>query len=148
MQHPNRAAGPKETTVTTITAFFIPADPNTPMRGQEVRRFDEDGLCLPDLYAVIGCSLVEAVHVDGFVAHGGMSLWCDEEALCKGDPELNLRASCLAGRRIYGNALLISEDVYGYSRSWDAEQGNPLPFVPCELERLSRQVAQSMIDWV
>ena len=67
-----------------------------------------------------------------------VGLWFDEEALLKGEPELNIRATILAGQPIYGPVLVVSENADGYSRSWSPD--NPLPFIPCELDGLAKRM--------
>jgi hypothetical protein len=34
-------------------------------------------------------------------------LWCDEEALCKADPQINYKASLLAGQPIVGSVIVF-----------------------------------------
>jgi hypothetical protein len=44
-------------------------------------------------------------------------MWCDEEGMLKGSP-LNIRASVIAGRHIFGNVILTSglgEEVQAFS---------------------------------
>jgi hypothetical protein len=62
---------------------------------------------LSSMYAPIGCSIVEPVALN---ENYNACLWVDEEALSKSAP-LNIRASCLAGRPIYGNAIMAGEDA-------------------------------------
>jgi hypothetical protein len=62
---------------------------------------------LSSMYAPIGCGIVEPVALNETY---NACLWVDEEALCKSAP-LNIRASCLAGRPIYGNAIMAGEDA-------------------------------------
>lgn len=119
----------------TIITYKIPTDLDVPCCPVPVGHKGEDGLHLPDMYAALNCDLVEVVQAHAFPQ---VALWCDEEALCKGDPELNMRASVLAGRPIYGPVLVVSETRDGYSRSWTPD--NPLPFRPCSLDALARQV--------
>lgn len=121
----------------TIITFKIPADLDTPCCPVPVGHKDEDSLHLPDMYAALNCDLVEVVQAAFFPQ---IALWCDEEALCKGEPELNLRASILAGRSIYGPVLVVSETPDGYSRSWTLD--NPLPFKPCGLQELAREISR------
>jgi hypothetical protein len=103
------------------TALLIPADLSTPMSPVTVRGTGDD-LNLQDLYAAIGCTLVDAVRPDHshFSRKGGM-IWVDDEGLLKADPQPNLRASILAGRPLYGNA------VYTINAA-------TVPFIPCSLD--------------
>ena len=61
------------------------------------------------MYPIIGCDIVERVALN---AHYKACLWVDEEAVCKSAP-LNIRASCLLGRPIFGNAIMAGEDAEG-----------------------------------
>ena len=38
----------------------------------------------------------------------GSQLWCDDEALCKGEPVRNSTASFMTGQDIYGDAILFN----------------------------------------
>ena len=83
----------------TVYAASIPADHTSPITTVELPEgFDS-------LYTVIGCDLVEAVRVDSET-----TLWCDEEALCKAEPKLNIRASLICGHNIFGNAVLCGDE--------------------------------------
>lgn len=141
MQHPNRAAGPKETTVTTITTYKIPVNPATPGTPVQIGYNPENGMNLNEMYGELDCDLVTAVVSPTFSdlsTGGGLTLWCDDEALLKAEPELNIRASILAGQPIYGPVLVVSENHEGYCRSWSPD--NPLPFIPCELDHLAKRM--------
>jgi len=123
----------------TIITLKIPTDLDIPCCPVPVGHKGEDGMHLPDLYAALNCDLVEVVQA--YIPQ--VALWCDEEALCKSEPELNLRASILAGRPIYGPVLVVSETRDGYSRSWTPD--NPLPFTPCGLQALAREISRG--EW-
>ena len=64
---------------------------------------------LSSMYGVIGggCDIVARVPLN---ENYNACLWVDEEAMLKGAP-LNIRASCLAGHPIYGNAIMAGEDA-------------------------------------
>ena len=62
---------------------------------------------LPSMYPIIGCDIVERVALAP-AYHAAM--WVDEEAVLKSSP-INLRASCIAGRVILGDAILAGEDA-------------------------------------
>ncbi len=118
-----------------ITTFKIPTNHETPGCPVQIGYNPDRGMTLQDMYRELDCDLVQVVLSPAFQ---GVALWCDEEALLKADPELNLRASILAGQPIYGPVLVVSECSDGYSRSWSPD--NPLPFMPCELDGLARQI--------
>lgn len=119
----------------TITTLKLPTDPSVPACPVQIGYNPENGLFLNEMYGELGCDLVTAVQSPCF---HGLTLWCDDEALLRADPELNLRASILAGQPVYGPVLVVSENRDGYSRSWSPD--NPLPFMPCELDRLAQQI--------
>jgi len=61
---------------------------------------------LSSMYPIIGCDLVERV---ALAPSYHAAMWADEEAALKSSP-INLRASCIAGRVILGDAILAGED--------------------------------------
>jgi hypothetical protein len=72
---------------------------------------------LPAMYALIGCSFVERVSC---LVLPMRRLWVDEEGGLqrvefqgKRSPLLNVRASILAGQRIWGNVIVCGEDIHG-----------------------------------
>jgi len=73
---------------------------------------------LKSLREFIGCDIVERVSLDSQlndIETNGV-LWIDEEGRCKNSPQINIRASILAGTEIYGNALLCGDsgvDIVG-----------------------------------
>ena len=122
--------------MSTITTYKIPTAITTPGCPVQIGYDHDRGMTLKDMYRELDCHLVEVVLSPCFP---GVAVWCDEEALLKADPELNLRASIIAGQPIYGPVLVVSENAQQYSRSWSPD--NPLPFVPCELDGLAKQIA-------
>jgi hypothetical protein len=38
---------------------------------------------------------------------GSIELWCDEEGLCRNEPQLNRAASMLVGRQIVGDVIVF-----------------------------------------
>lgn len=90
-----------------IPALFLPADTSVP-----ADLFDlQDSSTFKLLYERIGCDLVERVSVEAEVSKriAPMALWIDESGLLKDSPRINLRASILAGRELYGNAVLCGD---------------------------------------
>ena len=118
-----------------ITTMKLPTAITTPACSVQIGYSHENGMNLNEMYRELDCDLVQVVLSPCFP---GVAVWCDEEALLKCDPELNLRASIIAGQPIYGPVLVVSEDAHGYSRSWN--HNNPLPFPPCELDGLAQQI--------
>ena len=119
----------------TITTYKLPVTVTTPGCPVQIGNDRYDGLDLNELYEELDCDLVTAVQSPAFP---GLTLWCDDEALLKGEPELNIRATILAGQPIYGPVLVVSEDAQRDNRSWSPD--NPLPFVPCELDALAKRM--------
>jgi len=118
----------------TITTLKIPADLKTKCSPVQIGYDHHNGLNLDEMYTTLNCSLVQPVAAPKYAT---LMLWCDEEALCKAEPELNMRASILAGQAIYGDVLLVCDTGYA-TLSWSPD--NPLPFIPCELDALAREV--------
>ena len=109
------------------TALLIPSDLSVPMSPVTVRG-NGDNLEFQDLYAAIGCSLVEPVRPDhSHFSRKGGTIWVDEEGLLKADPQPNVRASILAGRPLYGNA------VYTINAA-------TVPFIPCSLDAAAKAI--------
>lgn len=121
--------------MSTITTYKIPTAITTPGCPVQIGYSPENGMNLNEMYGELDCDLVQVVLSPCFP---GVAVWCDEEALLKCDPELNLRASIIAGQPIYGPVLIVSENDQQYSRSWSPD--NPLPFAPCELDSLAKQI--------
>ena len=119
----------------TITTYKLTTDLSIPGCPVQIGNDRYDGLDLNELYEELDCDLVTAVRSPAFP---GLTLWCDDEALLKTEPELNLRASILAGQPVYGPVLVVSEDAQRHNRSWSPD--NPLPFAPCELDSLAKQI--------
>ena len=127
--------------MTTITTLKIPTAIETPACPVQIGYSRDNGLNLNELYRELDCDLVTAVMspaFSGLSTGGSLVLWCDDEALLKGDPELNIRASILAGQPIYGPVLVVCENSGGYCRSWSPD--NPLPFILCELDALAKRI--------
>lgn len=124
------------TTPMNIITLKLPTDPAVPACPVQIGYNPDNGMTLKDMYRELNCDLVQVVLSPAFQ---GMALWCDEEALLKGEAELNLRASILAGQPIFGPVLVVSENEDGYSRSWSSD--NPLPFILCELDALAKRIA-------
>ena len=91
------------TTTNIIPAAFIPVNNSIKVSVIEITER------LSSMYGVIGggCDVVARVALN---ENYNACLWVDEEAMLKNAP-LNIRASCLAGRPIYGNAIMAGEDA-------------------------------------
>ena len=125
----------------TITTYKLPTDLYTPGCPVQIGYTPDNGLDLNEMYQNLNCDLVTAVQSPCFSqlsTGGSLVLWCDDEALLKADPVLNLRATILAGQPVYGPVLVVSENAGGYCRSWSPD--NPLPFIPCELDALAKRI--------
>ena len=94
----------------TITTYKLPTDLYTPGCPVQIGYSRDNGMNLNEMYQSLNCDLVTAVQSSCFP---GLTLWCDDEALLKADPVLNLRASILAGQPIYGPVLVVSETNEG-----------------------------------
>lgn len=55
--------------------------------------------------------LVRLYNRQSMFAHGEWELWCDEEGLCKMDPEVNLIASYFNGDGICGDVFLLPQGL-------------------------------------
>jgi hypothetical protein len=88
----------------SIHAAFIPVRMTDPVKVVPVCRD------LSDLYSLIGCEMVERVSFPpAIVSRVSIEMWVDEEGALKADKVMNVRASIIAGRVIYGNAVLSGE---------------------------------------
>jgi hypothetical protein len=88
----------------TIHAAFIPVRMTDPVKVVPVSRD------LSDLYSLIGCEMVERVSFPpAIVSRVSIEMWVDEEGALKADRVMNIRASIIAGRVIFGNAILSGE---------------------------------------
>jgi hypothetical protein len=86
----------------TIYAAFIPVRMTDPVKVVPVSRD------LSDLYTHIGCEMLERVGHPIFTRMS-IEMWVDEEGALKADRVMNIRASIIAGRVIFGNAILSGE---------------------------------------
>lgn len=68
----------------------------------------ENGFTLDEVYALIGCELVEIA----CRFEDGKMMLVDEEGLLKPDPEVNPLASMLFGDYIVGNALIVEDEEF------------------------------------
>jgi hypothetical protein len=88
----------------TIHAAFIPVRMTDPVKVVPVSRD------LSDLYSLIGCEMLERVSFPpAIVSRVSIEMWVDEEGALKADRVMNIRASIIAGRVIFGNAILSGE---------------------------------------
>ena len=86
-------------TPNNIPAVHIPASMTQPITVVQISK------TLRSMYPIIGCEIVERVSLD---KNYRAALWVDEMGLLR-DAGLNLRASCIAGRHIYGDAIMAGE---------------------------------------
>ena len=86
-------------TASNIPAVFIPASMTQPITVVQISRE------LRSMYPIIGCEIVERVSLN---KNYRAALWVDEMGLLR-DAGLNLRASCIAGRHIFGDAIMAGE---------------------------------------
>ena len=84
------------TSTVTVPAVLLPTALNESIRVVEVTK------SLSSMYPIIGCELVEIVPINPSYE---FTMWCDEEGMLKDSP-LNIRASVIAGRHIFGNVIL------------------------------------------
>jgi hypothetical protein len=94
--------------------MYVPQDIRYQMHGVVLPELHKT---LPAMYALIGCSFVERVSC---LVLPMSRLWVDEEGGLqrvefggKRSPLLNVRASILAGQRIWGNVIVCGEDIHG-----------------------------------
>jgi len=97
-----------------VQALLVPQDIRYHMHGVVLPELHKT---LPAMYALIGCSFVERVSC---LVLPMSRLWVDEEGGLqrvefqgKRSPLLNVRASILAGQRIWGNVIVCGEDIHG-----------------------------------
>jgi hypothetical protein len=104
---------PLITNTATVPAAFLPTALNENIRVVEVTK------SLSSMYPIIGCELVEIVPVNPAYE---FTMWCDEEGMLKGSP-LNIRASVIAGRHIFGNVILTGgkEEIEAFRMDCPAE---------------------------
>ena len=101
------------TSTVTVPAVLLPTAINENIRVVEVTKD------LASMYPIIGCELVEIVPVNPAYE---FTMWCDEEGMLKGSP-LNIRASVIAGRHIFGNVILTGgkEEIEAFKMDCPAE---------------------------
>lgn len=97
-----------------VQALLVPQDIRYHMHGVVLPELHKT---LPAMYALIGCTFVERVSC---LVLPMSRLWVDEEGGLqrmefggKRSPLLNVRASILAGQRIWGNVIVCGEDIHG-----------------------------------
>ena len=95
------------TSTVTVPAAIQPTAIDQSIRAVEITKD------LSSLYPIIGCDLVEIVPINPAYE---FTMWCDEEGMLKGSP-LNIRASVIAGRHIFGNVILTGgkEEIEAFS---------------------------------
>ena len=94
--------------------MLVPQGIHYPMHGVVLPELHKT---LPAMYALIGCSFVERVSC---LVLPMSRLWVDEEGglqrmefVGRRAPQLNVRASILAGQPIRGNVIVCGEDING-----------------------------------
>ena len=92
-------------TADNIVAALIPADLTKKVRAVELNPDSP----LESMYGHMTCRMVTPLPLMATPNLKGMLLWADEEGLCIVDPKINLRASILHGREIYGDVILAGE---------------------------------------
>lgn len=85
-----------------LSVAFIPVGLSEPIKVVQITNK------LSSMYPIIGCSMVERVPLHPSYKS---NLWVDEEGLLKDQPQVNIRASCIAGQTIYGNAIFAGEKI-------------------------------------
>lgn len=96
-----------------MLAYFIPADQSRKVEACILMPHPLDGDCdevsyLPSMYLRMHCRIVERL---ACAPVPNACVWADEEALCKGDaPPMNIRASILTAREVYGDCILAGDD--------------------------------------
>ena len=97
-----------------VRALLVPQDIRYQMHGVVLPELHKT---LPAMYALIGCSFVERVSC---LLLPMSRLWVDEEGglqrmefVGRRAPQLNVRASILAGQPIRGNVIVCGEDING-----------------------------------
>ena len=94
------------TNTDNIVSALIPADLTKKVTVVELNPDSP----LESMYAAMTCRMVTPLPLMATPNLKGMLLWADEEGLCIADPKLNLRASILHGREIYGDVILAGDD--------------------------------------
>jgi len=87
-------------TTNNIPAALIPADMTAPIAVVMI------GKRVSTMYPIIGCDIVERIAISPTYT---FTMWGDEEARLKDCPQLNVRASCIAGYEVYGNVILSGD---------------------------------------
>lgn len=93
------------TNTSTIDTAFVPADIAAPVKVVSITNPND----LSEMYALIGCDTVE--RVSHLLALERAEMWVDENGLLTVAPVLNIRASMIAGIRIYGNAIITGPSM-------------------------------------
>jgi hypothetical protein len=106
-----------------VRALLVPQDIRYQMHGVVLPELHKT---LPAMYALIGCSFVERVSC---LVLPMSRLWVDEEGGLqrmefggRRAPQLNVRASILAGQRIRGNVIVCGEDINGAMRNLEIQK--------------------------
>lgn len=93
-------------TADNIVVALIPADLTKKVRAVELNPDSP----LESMYGHMTCRMVTPLPLMATPNLKGMLLWADEEGLCIVDPKINLRASILHGREIYGDVILAGDN--------------------------------------
>jgi len=128
-------------TAPTVNALFIPADIGPACRTITLHNND---YVLQGVADCIGCEYVETVTLLPIIREGiGMptDMWVDESGLLNDSP-INVRASIITGRRIYGNAVIT-----GRKMTREGDTICDLKFKSCVLEFL-RLLQNTAEDWI
>jgi hypothetical protein len=101
------------TSTVTVPAAFLPTAINENIRVVEITKD------LASMYPIIGGDIVEIVPINPAYE---FTMWCDEEGMLKDSP-LNIRASVIAGRHIFGNVILTGgkEEIEAFKMDCPAE---------------------------
>ena len=101
------------TSTVTVPAAFLPTALNENIRVVEVTK------SLSSMYPIIGGDIVEIVPINPAY---DFTMWCDDEEMLKNSP-LNIRASVIAGRHIFGNVILTGgkEEIEAFKMDCPAE---------------------------
>lgn len=118
--------------------MYVPQDIRYQMHGVVLPELHKT---LPAMYALIGCTFVERVSC---LVLPMSRLWVDEEGGLqrvefqgRRAPLLNVRASILAGQRIWGNVLVCGEDINGAMVDLVVEREDEvLDIIQCGAEEL------------
>ena len=96
-----------------IKAYMVPADAGKPVAAcmlapHPIQGYEDEVSYLPSMYLRMHCRMVERIACE---CVPNSCLWVDEEAHMRGEPPpLNVRASILAGREVYGDCILAGDD--------------------------------------